>query len=61
MREECKNYQSRTYASGEVARICTLDLAPEAPRTFARLVQGRLPLLRVGWGVIRPGSVAPAR
>jgi hypothetical protein len=31
MREECKNYQSRTYASGEVARICTLDLAPEAP------------------------------
>ena len=31
MREECKNYQSRTYASGEVARICVLDLAPEAP------------------------------
>jgi hypothetical protein len=31
MREECKNYQSRTYASGEVARICLLDLAPEAP------------------------------
>ncbi len=31
MREECKNYQSRTYASGEVARFCVLDLAPEAP------------------------------
>ena len=31
MREECKHYQSRTYASGEVARICELDLAPEAP------------------------------
>ena len=31
MREECKNYQSRTYASGEVARLCILDLAPEAP------------------------------
>lgn len=31
MREECKNFQSRTYASGEVARYCQLDLAPEAP------------------------------
>ncbi len=31
MREECKHFQSRTYASGEVARFCTLDLAPEAP------------------------------
>ncbi|HEV3328231.1 MAG TPA: hypothetical protein VGZ33_02445 [Acidimicrobiales bacterium] len=31
MREECKNFQSRTYASGEVARFCLLDLAPEAP------------------------------
>jgi Dolichyl-phosphate-mannose-protein mannosyltransferase len=37
------------------------DLIPEVPRTFARPVEGRLPLLRVGWGVIRPGSVAPAR
>ncbi|HYA69022.1 MAG TPA: hypothetical protein VED63_09845 [Acidimicrobiales bacterium] len=31
MREECKHYQSRTYATGEVARFCELDLAPEAP------------------------------
>ena len=37
------------------------DLVPEVPRTFERPVQGRLPLLRVGWGVIRPGSVAAAR
>jgi len=37
------------------------DLIPEVPRAFDRPVQGRLPLLRVGWGVIRPGSVAPAR
>ena len=36
------------------------DLVPEVPRTFARPVQGRLPLLRIGWGVIRPGSVAAA-
>ncbi len=31
MREECKNFQSRTYDSGEVARFCIIDLAPEAP------------------------------
>src|SRR3984893_16962197 len=31
MREECKHFQSRTYADGEVARFCVLDLAPEAP------------------------------
>ncbi|MGH9171498.1 MAG: hypothetical protein ACRD0Z_11595 [Acidimicrobiales bacterium] len=31
MREECKHFQSRTYASGEVARFCVLGLAPEAP------------------------------
>ncbi len=31
MREECQHFQSRTYASGEVARFCVLDLAPEAP------------------------------
>lgn len=31
MREECKNFQSRTYASGEAARFCVLGLAPEAP------------------------------
>ncbi len=31
MREECKHFQSRTYASGDTARFCSLDLAPEAP------------------------------
>lgn len=31
MRKECRHYQSRTYPSGEVARWCALDLAPEAP------------------------------
>jgi hypothetical protein len=30
------------------------DLVPEVPRAFERPVQGRLPLLRIGWGVIRP-------
>jgi len=31
MREECKHFQSRTYATGEAARFCELNLAPEAP------------------------------
>lgn len=31
MREECRHFQSRTYDSGEVARFCALDLAPDAP------------------------------
>lgn len=31
MRADCKNYESRTYASGETVRKCNLDLAPEAP------------------------------
>ncbi|MGE3149479.1 MAG: glycosyltransferase family 39 protein [Pseudorhodoplanes sp.] len=30
------------------------DLVPEIPRAFERRVQGRLPLLRIGWGVVRP-------
>ena len=31
MREECVHFQSRTYETGEAARFCRLDLAPEAP------------------------------
>ena len=30
------------------------DIVPEVPRAFARPSQGRLPLLRIGWAVIRP-------
>jgi hypothetical protein len=30
------------------------DMVPEVPRSFDRSVQGRLPLLRIGWAVIRP-------
>lgn len=35
------------------------DLIPEVPHTFERPVRGRLSLLRIGWGVIRPQN-APA-
>jgi hypothetical protein len=31
MREECKHFESRTYATGETVRRCKLDLAPDAP------------------------------
>jgi hypothetical protein len=36
------------------------DLVPEVPRTFDRPVEGRMTPLRIGWAVIRPGSVAAA-
>ena len=50
MREECKNFQSRTYASGEVARFCLLDLAPEAPwRCPENCPKYRPRLADVGW------------
>jgi hypothetical protein len=31
MNEDCIHFQSRTYDDGEVARLCVLNLAPEAP------------------------------
>jgi hypothetical protein len=34
------------------------DLVPELPRSFERPVQGRLPLLRIGWALIRPAAAA---
>jgi 4-amino-4-deoxy-L-arabinose transferase-like glycosyltransferase len=36
------------------------DLVPEVPRSFERPVQGRLPLLRIGWALIRPAAAAGA-
>ncbi len=34
------------------------DLVSEVPQTFARPVRGRLPPLRIGWGMIRPAREA---
>ena len=31
MRQDCRNFESRTYANGETVRKCNLDLAPDAP------------------------------
>jgi 4-amino-4-deoxy-L-arabinose transferase-like glycosyltransferase len=36
-------------------------LVPEVPRSFERAVQGRLPLLRIGWALIRPAASAAQR
>jgi hypothetical protein len=59
MREECKNFQSRTYASGEVARFCVLDLAPEAPWRCPENCPKFAPRLAdVGW--IHGNLVEPA-
>jgi hypothetical protein len=50
MREECKHFQSRTYSSGEVARFCVLDLAPEAPwRCPADCARYERRLADAGW------------
>jgi 4-amino-4-deoxy-L-arabinose transferase-like glycosyltransferase len=32
------------------------DLVAEVPRSFERPIQGRLPLLRIGWAMIRPSN-----
>jgi hypothetical protein len=37
------------------------DMVLEVPRSFDRSVQGRLPLLRIGWAMIRPRGSAPAQ
>lgn len=31
MRQDCKQFESRTYANGDTVRKCNLNLAPEAP------------------------------
>jgi hypothetical protein len=59
MREECVHFQSRTYASGEAARFCRLDLAPEAPwRCPDDCPQYRRRLADVGW--VHGSLVEPA-
>jgi 4-amino-4-deoxy-L-arabinose transferase-like glycosyltransferase len=36
------------------------EIVPEVPRAFDRALPGRAPVLRIGWGVIRPQNVTPA-
>ena len=65
MREECKHFQSRTYASGEVARFCVLGLAPDQPWSCPEgCVTYERRLADVGWVhgslVQRPVESEPA-
>lgn len=58
MRTDCRNYESRTYTSGEVVRKCRLDLAPEAPwRCPDDCPSFELRRIDVGW---QYGSLASA-
>jgi len=64
MREECKHFQSRTYASGEVARFCVLGNAPDQPWSCPEnCITYERRLADVGWVhgslVDRPVETAP--
>lgn len=49
MRQECKNFESRTYANGETVRKCNLDLAPEAPWRCPEACSGFERRIDMGW------------
>ena len=59
MREECKQFESRTYANGETVRKCNLDLAPDAPwRCPAECPKYERRLVDVAWS---HGTLVPNR
>lgn len=49
MRQECRHFESRTYANGETVRKCDLDLAPEAPWRCPEQCAKFEPRLDAGW------------
>ena len=62
MRQECRNFESRTYANGDTVRKCNLDLAPDAPwRCPADCPKFERRSMDVGWthGTLVTGA-APA-
>jgi hypothetical protein len=64
MRVDCRHYESRTYAGGEVVRKCRLDLAPEAPwRCPEDCPRYEIRRMDVGWsyGSLRNAGQAPER
>lgn len=65
MRQDCKYFESRSYANGETVRKCDLDLAPEAPwRCPADCAKYTPRLADVGWNhgtvVTSPTPTEPA-
>jgi hypothetical protein len=62
MRTNCRHYDSRTYAGGEVVRKCRLDLAPEAPwRCPDDCPRFELRRMDVGWNYGSLGAGAAIR
>ena len=49
MRQECKNFESRTYGNGETVRKCNLDLAPDAPWRCPEKCSAFEPRMDAGW------------
>ncbi len=49
MRQECKHFESRTYANGETVRKCDLDLAPDAPWRCPVQCSAFEPRMDAGW------------
>ena len=49
MRQDCRNFESRTYANGETVRKCNLDLAPDAPWRCPETCAKYEPRLDAGW------------
>lgn len=49
MRQECRNFESRTYPNGETVRKCNLDLAPEAPWRCPANCGKFEPRMDIGW------------
>jgi hypothetical protein len=49
MRQDCRQYESRTYPNGETVRKCNLDLAPDAPWRCPANCPKFEPRLDAGW------------
>lgn len=49
MRQECRNFESRTYANGDTVRKCNLDLAPDAPWRCPEACPSFAPRMDAGW------------
>jgi hypothetical protein len=61
MRQDCRNFESRTYANGETVRKCNLDLAPDAPWRCPEACPKFGPRLDAGWtygSMVSPTSPA---
>jgi hypothetical protein len=56
MRQQCRHFESRTYANGETVRKCDLDLAPDAPWRCPADCAAFEPRIDIGWTY---GSLVP--